>query len=36
MALSREDWSELPSGGWRRILALLGVAAVPFFRAFRD
>jgi hypothetical protein len=36
VALSREDWSELPSGGWRRILALLGAGAVPFFRAFRD
>jgi hypothetical protein len=36
MALSREDRGELPSGGWRRILALLGVGAVPFFRAFRD
>ena len=27
---------ELPMGGWRRIFALLGVVAVPFFRAFRD
>jgi hypothetical protein len=25
---------ELPAGGWRRILALLGIVAVPFFRAF--
>lgn len=26
---------ELPAGGWRRMVALLGVAAVPFFRALR-
>ncbi len=25
---------ELPEGGWRRVLALLGAQAVPFFRAF--
>lgn len=25
---------ELPEGGWRRVLALLGARAVPFFRAF--
>jgi hypothetical protein len=25
---------ELPAGGWRRMLALLGIVAVPFFRAF--
>ena len=28
--------SELPRGGWRRLAALLGVAAVPFSRAFRS
>jgi hypothetical protein len=27
---------ELPGGGWRRVLALWGFTAVPFFRAFRD
>lgn len=27
---------ELPRGGWRRLVALLGVAAVPFSRAFRS
>ena len=27
---------QLPAKGWRRMAALLGVAAVPFFRAFRD
>jgi hypothetical protein len=26
---------ELPAGGWRRVLALLGVVSTPFFRAFR-
>ena len=26
---------ELPAGGWRRMVALLGVPAVPFFSAFR-
>ena len=26
---------ELPAGGWRRRVALLGVPAVPFFSAFR-
>jgi hypothetical protein len=26
--------AELPPGGWRRMAALLGVPAVPFFRAF--
>ena len=26
---------ELPAGGWRRMVTLLGVPAVPFFRAFR-
>jgi hypothetical protein len=25
----------LPEGGWRRVLALWGTTAVPFFRAFR-
>ncbi|CAN5305565.1 hypothetical protein BH24ACT19_BH24ACT19_08630 [soil metagenome] len=24
----------LPAGGWRRVFALVGVVAVPFFRAF--
>lgn len=28
--------AELPEGGWRRVLALWGLSAVPFFRAFRD
>ena len=27
---------ELPQGGWRRLAALFGVAAVPFYRAFRS
>lgn len=27
---------ELPQGGWRRLAALLGVAAVPFSKAFRS
>ncbi len=27
---------ELPAGGWRRVLALLGVCSVPFFQPFRD
>lgn len=27
-------FGDLPSGGWRRILALWGFAPVPFFRAF--
>ena len=27
--------TELPQGGWRKVVALLGVPAVPFFRAFR-
>jgi hypothetical protein len=26
---------ELPAGGWRRMVALLGIPAVPFFSAFR-
>jgi hypothetical protein len=34
-ALPLEVRGELPGGGWRRVLALLGVIAVPFFRAFR-
>ena len=34
--LPLEVWGELPAGGWRRVFALLGVAAVPFFRAFRS
>ncbi|MCA1687201.1 MAG: hypothetical protein LC714_01060 [Actinobacteria bacterium] len=29
-----ESREELPAGGWRRSLALLGVLAVPFFGAF--
>jgi hypothetical protein len=32
--LGPESRNELPAGGWRRALALLGVPAVPFFRAF--
>ena len=31
-----EDPTALPTGGWRRALALLGVSTVPFFRAFRS
>ena len=27
---------ELPQGGWSRVAALLGVAGVPFSRAFRS
>ncbi len=27
---------DLPAGGWRRMVALLSVPAVPFFRAFRE
>ena len=27
---------ELPAGGWRRMVALLGIPAVPFFRAFSE
>lgn len=34
-AFFQEDLGELPVGGWRRILALLGFVPVPFFRAFR-
>lgn len=26
---------ELPAGGWRRVLALMGIVATPFSRAFR-
>jgi hypothetical protein len=29
-----EGREEIPAGGWRRVLALLGVLAVPFFGAF--
>lgn len=27
---------ELPASGWRRVVALLGMCAVPFFRVSRD
>lgn len=27
---------ELPASGWRRVVALLGMCAVPFFRVARD
>ncbi len=27
---------KLPAGGWRRVVALLGTCAVPFFRVSRD
>ncbi len=27
---------ELPAGGWRRVVALLGASAIPFFRVSRD
>jgi hypothetical protein len=30
-----ESRTQLPTGGWRRRIALLGVLAVPFHRAFR-
>jgi hypothetical protein len=30
-----EAREELPAGGWRRVFALMGVVATPFFRAFR-
>jgi hypothetical protein len=33
-ARSVEGLEELPAGGWRRIFALLGTIAVPFFGAF--
>jgi hypothetical protein len=32
--LALEDREEIPAGGWRRALALLGVLGVPFFGAF--
>ena len=35
-SLPFEVWGRLPPGGWRRVFALLGFGAVPFFRAFRD
>jgi len=34
-ALPFEVRGELPAGGWRRVFALLGVGAIPFFRGFR-
>ncbi|MDQ4001652.1 MAG: hypothetical protein M3283_11765 [Actinomycetota bacterium] len=34
-ALAFEDWGALPADGWPGILALLGIVATPFFRAFR-
>ena len=38
--LSDAAWTpslrELPQGGWRRLAALFGIAAVPFSRAFRN
>jgi hypothetical protein len=34
-APTREVRGELPEGGWRRVLAMLDIGAVPFFRAFR-
>ena len=30
-----EAREELPAGGWRRVFALMGVVATPFYRAFR-
>jgi hypothetical protein len=33
-ALPLESREELPTGGWRRIFALFGLVAVPFFGAF--
>jgi hypothetical protein len=35
-ALSLREQRELPKGGWRRVLALLGIVAVPFFRVSRS
>jgi hypothetical protein len=32
---SREDCKEVTAGGWRRMVALLGVPAVPFIDAYR-
>jgi hypothetical protein len=32
----RRGAADLPAGGWRRVLALLGEPAVPFFRPFRE
>jgi hypothetical protein len=34
-ALFFGEQSELPKGDWRRVLALLGIVSVPFFRVFR-
>jgi hypothetical protein len=34
VTLAPESRKELPAGGWRRAIALLGVLAVPFFGAF--
>ena len=31
---AREGAADLPRGGWRRVLALLGEPAIPFFRPF--
>jgi hypothetical protein len=36
MDIPFEDWSELPASGWRRVLALMEVVAIPFYRAFRS
>ena len=35
-ALPSGEREEIPAGGWRRVLALLGVVSVPFFRGFRN
>jgi hypothetical protein len=31
-----ESWGELPAHGWRRVLALLSIVAVPFCRTSRS
>lgn len=35
-AIPFEVCSELPASGWRRVLALMEVVAIPFYRAFRS
>ncbi len=35
VALAIRGQDEIPASGWRRVFALLSVASVPFFRAFR-
>jgi hypothetical protein len=33
---SPEDLGELPASGWRRVLGLLSVVTIPFFRGFTE